>query len=178
MATSEQDAHHSRRGRPQDPSEAQHSASWLRSVGVEVPLHHDTSDSSAYGANRPGLCHVGRSGPDRRAGAIHLHLWASGYRNIPTIGPLFLAQTIAAALVAVVLAATRRLVTAVLGALFLVATAGGLFVSATVGLFGFRDGLDAPWAGASLVIEGAGIAVLTVTSVALAWSARSRYSAR
>ncbi len=105
-------------------------------------------------------------------GLIHLHLWASGYRNIPTIGPLFLGQGIVALLAAGALAATRWLVSAFLGAAFLAATAGGLFVSATVGLFGFHDGLDAPWAGVSLLVEGIGVAVLTVTGLFLAWSAR------
>ncbi|HWC37537.1 MAG TPA: hypothetical protein VG476_03360, partial [Acidimicrobiales bacterium] len=42
-------------------------------------------------------------------GAIHLHLWAAGYRTIPTIGPLFLFQGIAGAAMAVALVAGRRL---------------------------------------------------------------------
>src|SRR5437899_1995402 len=42
-------------------------------------------------------------------GAIHLHLWASRYRTIPTIGPLFLFQGVAGAVMAVALVAWRRL---------------------------------------------------------------------
>src|SRR5580700_3836087 len=34
------------------------------------------------------------------SGAIHLQLWAMGYRTIPTIGPLFLLQGIAGVLLA------------------------------------------------------------------------------
>jgi hypothetical protein len=105
-------------------------------------------------------------------GLIHLHLWAAGYRSIPTIGALFLAQAVLAGVFAIALVAIRSVGSAALGAAFLAVTAGGLFVSATTGLFGFRDGLDAPWAGISLVIEGIGFVLLTLVSVALAWSAR------
>jgi hypothetical protein len=108
------------------------------------------------------------------SGLIHLHLWAAGYRNIPTIGPLFLAQAVVALAVAIVLVATRRLVSAVVGAVFLAATAGGLFLSATVGIFGFHDGLDAPWAGASLLVEGIGVGVLTFAILALALARPNR----
>ena len=108
-------------------------------------------------------------------GLIHLHLWAAGYRNIPTIGALFLAQAVLAGVFAIALVAIRSLGSALLSAAFLAATAGGLVVSATTGLFGFRDGLDAPWAGTSLVVEGIGFVVLTLVSVALAWSARPLY---
>jgi hypothetical protein len=109
---------------------------------------------------------------------IHLHLWAAGYRHIPTIGPLFLAQSIAGAVVAIGIAATRRLASALVGAAFQLATAGGLLLSATVGIFGFHDGLDAPWASASLVVEGAGAAVLLATATILAVVRRDQWSAR
>ena len=108
---------------------------------------------------------------------IHLHLWATGYRHIPTIGPLFLAQSIAGAVVAIGIAATRRLGSALVGATFQLATAGGLLLSATVGIFGFHDGLDAPWAGASLVVEGSGAVVLLATTTVLAVVRRDQWSA-
>jgi hypothetical protein len=98
--------------------------------------------------------------------AIHLHLWMGGYRHIPTIGPLFLFQSIAGFAIAVVVAGTRRVVPALVGAAFLASSVGGLLLSAWVGLFGFHDGLDAPFAGMSLVVEGVG-AVLLVTAGAL-----------
>ena len=108
---------------------------------------------------------------------IHLHLWAAGYRHIPTIGPLFLAQSIAGVVVAIGIAATRRLGSALAGAAFQLATAGGLLLSATVGIFGFHDGLDAPWAGTSLVVEGTGAAVLLATATVLAVVGRDQWSA-
>jgi hypothetical protein len=103
---------------------------------------------------------------------IHLHLWAAGYRDIPTIGPLFLFQGIAGAILAVALVAWRRLVTVVAGAGFMIATIGGLLLSVYVGLFGFTDTLAAPFAGLSLAVESAGTAVLGVAGIALAMGGR------
>jgi hypothetical protein len=105
------------------------------------------------------------------SGAIHLHLWADGYRTIPTIGPLFLFQGIAGVVLAVVLAASRRLLAALATAGFLVATIGGFLLSVYVGLFGFSDTLAAPWAGVSLVVEIIGTVVLVAGSALLLWGA-------
>ena len=72
-------------------------------------------------------------------GAIHLDLYLTSYRNIPTIGWLFLLQVIAAfALGAAVLASAARL-TATVGAVFSLATLGGYLLSLWIGLFGFRE---------------------------------------
>lgn len=72
-------------------------------------------------------------------GAIHLDLYLTGYRRIPTIGWLFLLQLIAAfGLGAIVLISRSRLVSAA-GAGFAVATLGGYLLSLRIGLFGFRE---------------------------------------
>jgi hypothetical protein len=94
------------------------------------------------------------------SGAIHLHLWMGGYRNIHIIGPLFLAQAITAFVIALVVVALRWATSALVGALFLASTIAGLVISGWHGLFGFRDSLTAPFATLSLVVEGAGIFVL------------------
>jgi predicted lipoprotein with Yx(FWY)xxD motif len=79
------------------------------------------------------------------AGAIHLDLYATGYRMIPTIGWLFLLQVIAAfGLGLAVLAIPGRLVipgrlAAAAGAGFAVATLGGYLLSVWTGLFGFTE---------------------------------------
>src|SRR6202042_300906 len=101
------------------------------------------------------------------SGVIHLQLWATGYRTIPTIGPLFLLQGIAGVLLAVVLLLWRRLLVVVAGAGFMVATIGGLLVSVKFGLFGFMDTFAAPYAGLSVVLESAGAVVLGVVSTVL-----------
>ena len=72
-------------------------------------------------------------------GAIHLDLYLTGYRTIPTIGWLFLLQVIAAVgLPAAILASGSRLVAAA-GAGFALATLGGYLLSVWVGLFGFTE---------------------------------------
>jgi predicted lipoprotein with Yx(FWY)xxD motif len=71
--------------------------------------------------------------------AIHLDLYVTGYRTIPTIGPLFLFQVIVAfALGGLVLATGWRLAAAA-GALFALSTLGGYLITVQFGLFGFRE---------------------------------------
>ena len=72
-------------------------------------------------------------------GAIHLDLYLTGYRSIPTIGWLFLVQVIVAfVLGAAVLASAARLAAAA-GAAFSLATLGGYLLSLWTGLFGFKE---------------------------------------
>ncbi len=72
-------------------------------------------------------------------GAIHLDLYLTGYRTIPTIGWLFLLQVITAfGLGAVILVSGSRLAAAT-GAGFAIATLGGYLLSLRFSLFGFRE---------------------------------------
>ncbi len=96
---------------------------------------------------------------------IHLHLWSTGYRHIPTIGPLFLMQGVAGIVLGLVVAVTRRGAAALLGALFAASTIGGLILSVEVGLFGFKDSLSAPDATLSLVVESAALVVLAAAVI-------------
>lgn len=71
--------------------------------------------------------------------AIHLDLYLTGYRTIPTVGWLFLLQVIAGfGLGALVLVTGNRLVAAA-GAGFALSTLGGYLLSVQFGLFGFRE---------------------------------------
>jgi predicted lipoprotein with Yx(FWY)xxD motif len=110
-------------------------------------------------AGRGGNQHAGPSGLDwprlllRVAGgglliataAIHLDLYLTGYRTIPTIGWLFLLQVIVAfALGLAVLAIPARLVVpgrvaAAAGAGFAASTLGGYLLTVWIGLFGFKE---------------------------------------
>ena len=92
--------------------------------------------------------------------AIHLDLWQTGYRNIPTIGPLFLLQWISGFLLATGIVVFRRTLPALAGAGFLLATLGGLIWSAELCLFGFHESFSAPYAGLSTAVEISGMAVL------------------
>ncbi len=77
--------------------------------------------------------------------AIHLDLYLTGYRTIPTIGWLFLLQVIAGfGLGLAVLAIPGRLViasrlAAAAGAGFALATLGSYLLSVWIGLFGFKE---------------------------------------
>jgi predicted lipoprotein with Yx(FWY)xxD motif len=72
-------------------------------------------------------------------GAIHLDLYLTGYRSIPTIGWLFLFQVIAAFLLGGAVLASGARLAAAAGAAFSLATLGGYLLSLWVGLFGFKE---------------------------------------
>jgi hypothetical protein len=105
--------------------------------------------------------------------AIHLDLYVTGYRTIPTIGWLFLLQVIAAfGLGVAVLAIGGRLVkggrlAAAAGAGFALATLGGYLLSVWIGLFGFKEVRTTAGIVAGL-IEVAAFAVLAVLTLTLA----------
>ncbi len=91
---------------------------------------------------------------------IHLHLWATGYRDISVIGPLFLAQGVVSTPFAVAVGVLRWLGLLVAGAVLMAGTAVGLLLTAQIGLFGFKESLAVPYAGVSLVVEFAGAGLL------------------
>ena len=72
-------------------------------------------------------------------GGVHLDLYLTGYRTIPTIGWLFVAQVISDAVLAVAVTASARRRTSALGAGLLLSTLGGYLLALAVGLFGFRE---------------------------------------
>jgi predicted lipoprotein with Yx(FWY)xxD motif len=121
--------------------------------------HGMTRLGTERGAGQAAREHAGRQAPRWPAvilrvagsglliatGAIHLDLYLTGYRTIPTIGWLFLLQVIAAfglglAVLAIPsrLAIARRLAAAA-GAGFALATLGGYLLSVWTGLFGFKE---------------------------------------
>jgi hypothetical protein len=107
---------------------------------------------------------------------VHADLWLDGYRDIPTIGWLFLMNVVGAAVLAVaVLVAPRRFLAlvALAGAALAAGTAAGLLLSTKVELFGFRESLEAQSARLSLWLEAAA----TVVLLALAWLATQRRDA-
>ena len=103
--------------------------------------------------------------------AIHLDLYLTGYRTIPTIGWLFLLQVIAAfGLGLAVLAIPSRLVIASrlaagAGAVFALATLGGYLLSVWTGLFGFKEVRTGAGIAAG-VVEVAAFVVLAALALA------------
>jgi hypothetical protein len=105
---------------------------------------------------------------------VHWHLWdAEGYRHIPTIGWLFLAQWISGLLLALTLVLVRQLWTAIVAAGFVASTIGGFLLSVTHGLFVFHDSWFAPYAKEAFVVELAALVSLVVTSVTIFRNARA-----
>ncbi len=102
-------------------------------------------------------------------GAIHLHLWMTGYKHIhvANIDYLFLAQAISGFVLGPLIVLFRRMFIVLAGAAFLASSVGGLVLSATVGFFGFHDALSVPWATRSLVVECVGFVLLVASGLAL-----------
>jgi predicted lipoprotein with Yx(FWY)xxD motif len=132
-------------------------------MGTEPALPAGQGDSGQRAAPRPQVrlaLRLAVCGLLITAGAIHLDLYLTGYRSIPTIGWLFLFQVIVAfVLGAAVLASAARLAAAA-GAVFSLATLGGYLLSLWVGLFGFKE-VRTPAGIAAGVTEVAAFAALT-----------------
>jgi len=97
---------------------------------------------------------------------IHFHLWnePDGYRSIPTIGVLFLLQSIAGLIIGIGVVAVRRLWAAVIGIGFALSTIAGFLLSVAAGLFGFKDSWLAPFAKQAFTIEVLALAVLAAAA--------------
>lgn len=109
---------------------------------------------------------------------LHFDLWwHHGYRNIPTIGPLFLAQAVVGVLLALWTSVSRKLLLLLAEAGFALSTAGGLIISVNFSLFNWQETMSGPsWL--SLAFEFAAAAVLLSSSVLLALSMAEAARAR
>jgi hypothetical protein len=84
---------------------------------------------------------------------IHVHLWQTGYKHIPTVGPLFLAGALAASIVAATLLVRPSRLQGVLALAIDAGTLAALIGSINFGLFGFTETLNAPFVKESILIE-------------------------
>jgi predicted lipoprotein with Yx(FWY)xxD motif len=98
---------------------------------------------------------------------IHLDLYLTGYRSIPTIGSLFLLQVITGFVLATAVLVAPSPLVAAAGAAFALATLGGYLLSVWIGLFGFREVRTTAGIAAGL-IEVAAFAVLALAAVSAA----------
>ena len=98
---------------------------------------------------------------------VHFHLWneTDGYSTIPTIGPLFLLQSIAGLVIGIGVVVVRRVWAALVGLGFALSTLAGFLLSVAVGLFGFKDSWLAPFAKESFTIEILAAAVFVASGV-------------
>lgn len=109
-------------------------------------------------------------------GGMHLDLYLTGYRTIPTIGWLFLLQVIVAFALALAVLVTGSRLAAAAGAGFALATLGGYLLSIWFGLFGFKEVRTTAGivAGVLEVAAFAVLAVLAVTQAAASASSGAR----
>ncbi len=70
---------------------------------------------------------------------IHLGLYLTGFRSIPTIGWLFLVQAMVAFILAIGALVTHSRLVAVAGAAFALSTLGCYLLAVWIGLFGFKE---------------------------------------
>ena len=111
--------------------------------------------------------------------AIHLDLWSQGYRQIPTDGPLFLADAIGGFALAAILLAWPRPLAGLLGTGFMASTLAALVLSTNVGLFGFQESIRASFVVESIVVESIGaVALLAWTVIVLQAQPKPRSSRR
>jgi hypothetical protein len=106
------------------------------------------------------------------SGYIHLYLWGRQpfpYRDIPTIGPLFLVQGVAAIIIGLMVVVSRRVGALLVGAGLLVVSVAALVIDVEVGMFGFKDSWAVPYATSTLYEEIVGAVLLLAAAGVLAW---------
>jgi len=115
------------------------------------------------------------------SGYIHLYLWGRQpfpYKDVPTIGPLFLVQGIVAILIGLFVAISRRLFAVLIGTGLMVVSVAALVYDVEVGMFGFKDSFSVPYATSTLYEEIVGAVLLLIAACVLAWPAVTGRSAR
>src|SRR6266516_7119369 len=95
---------------------------------------------------------------------IHLVLYLTGYRAIPTIGWLFLVQAVVAFILAVGALVTHSRLVAVAGAAFALSTLGCYLLAVWIGLFGCKE-IRTRAGIAACLIEVAAFATLALAAV-------------
>jgi predicted lipoprotein with Yx(FWY)xxD motif len=106
------------------------------------------------------------------SGCIHLELYLTGYRSIPTIGWLFLLQVIVAFILTALVLVTRSWLAAAASAVFALFTLGAYLVAIWSGLFGFRAIRTRAGIAAGL-IEVAAFGVLAIAALVVGPASRS-----
>jgi hypothetical protein len=108
------------------------------------------------------------------SGAVHLKLWADGFRDVKVIGPSFLLNAVAALVIAVAVIVWRSWPPLLLAAGFGASTLVAFLISATVGLFGVHEA----WTGGYVITAYVSELVALIVSVwalyAEGWVGRAR----
>src|ERR1700751_827317 len=95
---------------------------------------------------------------------IHLDLYLTGYRKIPTIGWLFLLQVIVGFMLTIAALLTRSRLAAAASAALALSTLGAYLLAVWIGLFGFKE-IRTRAGVAARLIQVAGFATLALAAV-------------
>jgi predicted lipoprotein with Yx(FWY)xxD motif len=136
---------------------------WFMETSIKAPSTHQRGKTGGW--LQLGLRVAGAALLAASAG-IHLDLYLTGYRSIPTIGWLFLLQVIAGFVLAAAVLVTRSPLVSAAGAGFALATFGGYLLSVWIGLFGFKEVRTTAGITAGL-IEVAAFAVLALAAIVM-----------
>ena len=146
----------------------------LRSLVVVKGMGTSMSTQLTRSASTRLLLRIAGAGLLFAIGGIHLDLYLTGYRTIPTIGWLFLLQVIAAFILGAAMLVSRSRLVAAAGAGLAISTLGGYLLTVQFGLFGFREVRTTAGIVAG-VIEVVAFALLAVLA---AWPDRSAEAGR
>ena len=95
-------------------------------------------------------------------GIVHYNLWRSGYRSIPKIGPLFMANFLGSIGIAGAVMISRRASIALAGIAFAAGSLAAVLLSRSVGVFGFTEMIWTKEAIITVISELGAIATLAV----------------
>jgi hypothetical protein len=107
-------------------------------------------------------------------GIVHYDLWENGYRHIPKIGPLFMANFVGSVALAVAILLSRRASVAFAGIAFAAGSLVALVLSRTVGVFGFTETI---WTSQAIKTLASEIGAIVALGCALTMQLRSRPAA-
>jgi hypothetical protein len=111
------------------------------------------------------LLYIADAGLLVASGLVHLHLWDIAYQHVKVLDVLFLVQVALALVAAIVLLATRHLLVVLAADVLMAGTIVGFILARTVGIFGFHLTFSSGLAYTVLIIEAAGIALLSLTAM-------------
>lgn len=103
-------------------------------------------------------------------GVVHYNLWKSGYRHIPRIGPLFMANFAASVALAAAVVVSRRATVAFAGIALAAGSLTALVLSRTTGVLGFTETI---WTGQAVQTLASEIGAIVALGVALTLQLRS-----
>lgn len=89
--------------------------------------------------------------------AVHLRLWLDGFRDIHVVGPAFMVNAIAGAVIGVLLVLWRHWAPLFLAFGFGVSTLGAFVLATTVGLFGTHEHWTGNYVWAAAISEAVAI---------------------